>query len=137
MPTRPAPLKEEICPDVPQEALKELVELCYMARSCDRLGLLEISKQANAIILRYNIPPSKVLATVGWCETRARLLTGYVPKPAGARDYSEDEVFDLMKRYPRFLVACMQKYPAKDAAVNLEKVVTALNSGKLKAPELW
>lgn len=131
------PLRDPPPADVPPEALKELVDLCYMARTADRLGLSLISSKANEVILRHQIPPAKVLATVGWCETRAKLLTGYVPKPSGSRNYTEDEVFDLMKRFPRFLVACMQQCPGKKAAVDIEKVVAQLNKGKLKSPELW
>lgn len=137
MAVQKTPQGENPPPGVPDAVLRQLVDLCKLARDADQEGLRLISMSANEIILYHRIPPEKILATIGWCSARAKLLTGHVTRPAGYRNYTEDEVVDLMQRYPKFTVKCMQLYPGKRNAIDLTKVVKDLNKGVLKQPELW
>lgn len=134
----PAPAPSTASPTViPERVRRQLIDLAILARRSDAEGLPHISREANRIILEHRLTPEQIMAAIHFLEARVKLLTGYVQKPPGSRDYTADEVADLMKRYPRFIVECMKSYPGKRNAIDLDKVVTALNKGKLRAPELW
>jgi hypothetical protein len=114
-----------------------LLELAVMARRSDAAGLAAISHAANELILTHNLSPAEVLAAVHFLDARVKMLTGYTPRPPGYREYTHDEVADLMQRYPRFTIECMRQYPGKKNAIDLDKVVAALNKGKIKPPSQW
>jgi hypothetical protein len=104
--------------------VQQLRQLAWLISGSDAPGVARIAKEANRIILEYDLTPQQILAAIIDIPCAAQLLTGHKMK------FTADDVVAMLSCNTKLLLRAMERYPGKRGFVNLDKLVVDINNGK-------